>query len=155
SVETQDPSVKVIEDVCVIATNAEGVEGIVAPVVVEKPASGFYTLIVAPGEKYFFDFRESDVESFVETDGDLTATFKDGTAIILEDCPIAAQREPPATFAFSDAVSRGELPDRIQVVDTTPDEDMLEEPQAELREDNAQEQAEAEQAAQVEPASGD
>ncbi|MCB9983575.1 MAG: VWA domain-containing protein [Rhodospirillales bacterium] len=162
--EEQEISVTLIDGVCVVTT-ADAAQSLTAPIVIEKPEAGKTMQIdVAPGQKYFFDFNENNVQSFVQDGDDLTLNFVDGSAITLNGFGTASSGQTPATLAFGDALSADELEGLIRVVDTTPENEALEEPQAEIRETQENvaesetgdgEDEGGEQVAAVEPAAGE
>ena len=160
--EGNEVTVKLIDGVCVVTTE-DATASLTAPIVIEKPAAGeTVQLDVVPGQKYFFDFNENNVQSFIQDGDNLTLNFADGSSIILEGFGTAASGVLPATLAFSDALSADELEGLIQVVDTTPDQEDLEDPQAEVRETETEDTAssddgsdDGQQVAAVEPAAGE
>ena len=156
-------TVTLVDGVCVV-TSEDATQSLTAPIIIEKPAAGDTAQIdVVPGQKYFFDFNENNVGSFVQEDGDLTLNFTDGSSIVLKGFGSASEGVLPAKLAFSDALSADELNTLIQVVDTTPAQDELEEPQAELREgedevastETTDGEGEGTQVASIEPAAGE
>jgi len=160
--EGNEVTVTLVDGVCVVTTGS-ATEGLTAPIIIEKPVAGETAQIdVVPGQKYFFDFNENNVQSFVQDGEDLTLTFADGSAVILSGFGVASQGVLPATLAFSDALSADELQGLIKVVDTTPAQDGLEEPQAEVRGESETEEvastddeSEGTDVAAVEPAAGE
>ena len=159
--EGNEVTVKLIDGVCVVTTE-DATASLTAPIIIEKPDAGeTVQLDVVPGQKYFFDFNENNVQSFVQDGDDLTLNFADGSSILLQGFGTAASGVLPATLAFSDALSADELEGLIQVVDTTPDQEELEDPQSEIREEeetasteDTSGDSEGQQVAAVEPASG-
>ncbi|USO05283.1 MAG: VWA domain-containing protein [Rhodospirillales bacterium] len=162
--EENQVNVTLVDGVCVVTTE-DATETLTAPIIIEKPAAGKTTQIdVAAGQKYFFDFDKNNVQSF-EQDGDnLTLRFADGSAVILNGFGVAASSVLPATLTFGNTLSADELKRLIKVVDTTPGEEELQEPQAEIREvakeaSSTEKTTEGEgkdtQVASVEPASGE
>ena len=159
--EGQEVTVKLIDGVCVV-TSEDATDSLTAPIIIEKPAAGDVAEIeVVPGQKYFFDFNENNVSEFVQDGENLTLNFADGSSVVLIGFGTAASSALPATLAFSDALSADELNSLIKVVDTTPDQDELEEAQSELREEEETASSEdtdgdsGEEVASVEPAAGD
>lgn len=152
-------SAKVVDDVCDVAT-AEGIEGVVAPVVVDKPDAGdSYSLLIQPGKEYFLDFEQSEVANMTQQNGDLTITLKDGSSIVLQNfIPATNNEDLPAEVAFRDPFALTDF-DVVEVVDTVPSDEALEEPQAEVRETVEEAAAETVQedvsVAKIEPAAGD
>ena len=129
----QEINVTLVDGVCVVTTD-DVTSSLTAPIFIEKPAAGETAEIeVVPGQKYFFDFEEGSVEAFVQEGDNLTLQFADGSSVVLNGFGSAAGSALPATLAFSDALSTDQLANMIQVVDTTPDADELDEPQAEMR----------------------
>ena len=153
STEENQVNVTLVDGVCVVTTE-DATETLTAPIIIEKPAAGKTTQIdVAAGQKYFFDFDENNVQSF-EQDGDnLTLRFADGSAVILNGFGVAASSVLPATLTFGNTLSADELKRLIKVVDTTPGEEELQEPQSEVR--KTEDEGEGTQVASVEPASGE
>ena len=157
----QEINVTLVDGVCVVTTN-DVTSNLTAPIFIEKPAAGEVAQIdVVPGQKYFFDFEEGAVEAFVQEGDDLTLQFADGSSVILNGFGTAANGSLPATLAFSDALSTDQLANLIQVVDTTPDADALDEPQAEVRDgeddvaDSGEGETDGSDVASVQPAAGE
>ncbi len=155
----------IVEDVCDLGGKDAG-EGILAPVVLERPEGGDnYEVFLQPGAKYFFDFEKGDAQSFVQNDGSLTISFADGGQITLHNFGDVTTAEMPAELAFADDLNVDELASLIQVLNGGNEKDGLEEtPLAEIRDEDGQDVAEIEpasgddiasQLAQVEPAAGE
>ncbi len=153
---TEAGSEKIIDDTCVVG--GDPTSGIAVPIVIEQPSNGeVLEVLLAPGQKYFFDFAEGDVQSFVQQGDTLTLTFADNSALVLKNFGAASTASTPATLAFSNELTIDELAGRmIEVVETVPEDTELEEPQSEIQQvAEVPADTQAEQVAKVEPAAGD
>ena len=142
----------VISDVCEVAPN-----GVLTPVVIGQPVAGEVTeILLAPGQKYYFDFSEGDVQSFIQQGDTLTLTFADNSAVVLKNFGAVTSDGLPATLAFSNELSIDELAGRaIEVVETVPSDDELEEVQSEIRDEVVSQDDSSAEAAAIEPAAGE
>ncbi len=150
-----------LADICVVETMGE--DGLLSSAVSRPGAGETLEVLMLPGQKYAFNFPESDVEDFAQADGNLILKFADGSSIILQGFDEASNADIPALVAFDDA---GRSSDIVEVAQAAPDEDVLEEPQAQVRGDSnaegeqtyaqiAQLEEAAEILAKTEPAAGE
>nr|MBX2834503.1 hypothetical protein [Micavibrio sp.] len=150
------------------------IEDLENPQSIEKPVSGETSAVsVEAGQDYILSFAEDEMSSFVQEGDALTINFNDGSTLIVNNFVTSTASSDAAHLVFQgvDGVN-GLLAN--QVVDTTPDENLLEDPQTDVRKelqesvDIAQSEiaeqivaeispaaGQAGQLAQIEPAAGD
>ncbi len=164
-VENNSADMPINNSPCVVVTG-DAAAGVLAPIVISKPETGATNEVsVQPGQQYFFTFAEETPTSFIQKDGNLEVAFEDGSLIKLIGFGEATAGDLPASFSFSDAFSGESIvvaEEVVEVIETVPAEDALEEPQAEIRETVVEVIAEVEpeavivqQIAAFEPAAGE
>ncbi|MCB1783710.1 MAG: type I secretion C-terminal target domain-containing protein [Alphaproteobacteria bacterium] len=166
---------KGLADICVVPESGKP-ETLSLPVLIAKPGAGeAVSISIQSGQKYLFDFHEDAVASFKQEGNDLVLNFSDGAMVSLKGFAQGVSGERPASLAFSDSLSAGQIEGLIAVVKSMPSIDDLknaeEEPQGQVRKEHAQadqdvaniapgageaaDQAAAQKVAQIEPAAGE
>ncbi|GJL85637.1 MAG: hypothetical protein DHS20C02_14120 [Micavibrio sp.] len=130
------------------------------PIIITQPGDNtdLSAITVGPGQTYIFDFDPSVVQSAYQQDGDLIIKFTNNSSVTLQDFEGAfSEQFPPAlTLADGTIISATNLISTLTVAENEPAEDLLEEPQAEIRTSEVEETTteQAQEVAKVEPAAG-
>jgi len=157
-----DVNIQVVDGVHVVTVADTTTAILENSILIQKPEAGQTVEINVggPALQYSLGAAEDSLLSFSQDGQDLILKFDDESVVVLKNFVVGYGDAQPATLVFSDALSTEDVNSLIAVVDTTPDQDELEEPQSELREEAAASDDEGEsdggqQIAAVEPEAGE